>query len=140
MMCPRLWTAGSVAATAIVCVLFAGCSENSAQVSGTVQLDGKPLTTGTVSFHPTGAGPVAYGQLDTTGNYELSTGTSAGLAVGTYVVTVTAMEMLPPENPQDETIPKLLTPPSYGDKSTSDLRAAVQPGKNRVPLELKSQP
>ena len=125
---------------AIGMIACLGCAPNASQVTGNVQLDGKPLTTGTVSFHPTASGPVAYGQLDATGKYELSTGTNEGLQPGSYIVTVTATETLPQTDPNAETQVKLLTPARYGNKETSGLTAEVKAGKNEIPFVLQSKP
>lgn len=121
-----------------------GCGGNRASVSGVVTLDGKPLPPGTiggVSFHPVGEGPVAVGDLTPSGEYRLQTGTAAGLAAGSYIVTVSASE--PPQIPASPNIapsaPKLVTPVKYSLKEQSGLQVEVQPGENRVPLDLSSQ-
>lgn len=127
----------------LLVVASSGCSgPNAASVSGNVTLDGQPLTTGSVSFHPDGGGggAPAYGQIDSSGNYSLSTGTDAGLAPGKYVAVVVATK----EPPQlyDKTgaeIPPIpITPAKYGSTTTSDLRVDVKAGKNEVPLALQS--
>jgi hypothetical protein len=119
----------------------AGCSGSAATVTGTVTLDGQPLTKGDVSFHPDGAGAApAYGQIDSSGRYTLSTGTEAGLAPGNYVAVVVATK--DPPQPYDKTgaeIPPIpITPGKYGNVATSDLKVQVKPGKNDVPLALDS--
>jgi hypothetical protein len=128
---------------AIVVTLFTlGCSPNAAQVSGTVTLDGSPLTTGTgtVTFHPaSGQGAIAYGQIDAQGRYKLSTGTNAGLTPGSYVATVVASEPIPATSPNEEIQFKSITPEKYGSTELSDLRVEVQRGANDVPLVLKSK-
>ena len=125
----------------VVTSAVAGCSGAAATVSGTVTLDGQPLTTGNVSFHPDGAGAApAYGQIDSSGRYSLSTGTEAGLAPGNYVAVVVATK--DPPQPYDKTgaeIPPIpITPGKYGNAATSDLKVQVKPGKNDVPLALDS--
>ena len=126
-----------------IALLAAGCSgPNAASVTGSVTLDGQPLTTGDVSFHPDGGngGAPAYGKIDSGGNYSLSTGTDVGLAPGKYVAVVVATK----EPPQlyDKTgaeIPPIpITPGKYGSTNTSDLRIEVKAGKNTVPLALQS--
>ncbi|HTN75245.1 MAG TPA: hypothetical protein VL096_08360 [Pirellulaceae bacterium] len=122
----------------LLIVLFlalSGCSQAyDSQVSGEVALDGKPLTLGTITFHPLGDGPLAYGQIDAAGKFALSTGANAGLKPGDYVVTIVATG--PP--PSDMIPGALLTPAKYGSKDKSDLKATVVAGKNHFKLEMKS--
>lgn len=137
----------SWARTACLCVILitgvlAGCSgPNVASVSGTVTLDGQPLTTGMVSFYPDGGnGAPASGSIDSSGNYSLSTGTDVGLALGKYVAIVVATK--DPPQPYDKTgaeIPPIpITPGKYASTNTSDLHVEVKAGKNTVPLALQS--
>ena len=127
-------------AITLICSV-AGCSGSAASVSGMVTLDGQPLTTGNVSFHPEGAGGApANGQIDAQGRYSLSTGTEAGLAPGNYVAVVVATK--DPPQLYDKTgaeIPPIpITPGKYGNTATSDLKFQVKPGKNDIPLALQS--
>jgi hypothetical protein len=133
MMLKRLLIIGLVSAVA-------GCSGSAASVSGTVTLDGQPLTKGDVSFHPDGgSGAPAYGQIDAQGRYSLSTGTEAGLAPGAYTAVVVATK--DPPQLYDKTgaeIPPIpITPGKYGSTTTSDLKVQVKPGKNDIPLALE---
>jgi hypothetical protein len=119
-----------------------GCENRlGASVSGSVTLDGKPLTTGNVAFVDAGGGAVALGPIDSQGKYTVSTGTELGLAPGKYTVTVVATEE--PVVPADPNIapaaPKLISPAKYSDASTSDLQVDVRAGANDIPLVLKSQ-
>jgi len=125
----------------ILLIFVVGCSGSAASVSGTVTLDGQPLTKGDVSFHPDGgSGAPAYGQIDAQGRYSLSTGTEAGLAPGAYTAVVVATK--DPPQLYDKTgaeIPPIpITPHKYGSTTTSDLKVQVKPGKNDVPLALES--
>ena len=123
----------------LTAALLSGCGgKHESSVSGTVTLNGVPLTTGTVTFHPANGGPVAYGLIKPDGTYTLVTGSQHGLPSGEYVVTVVATA--PPEPPSKEhmePVGKLLTPVSYGSVKTSPLRVTVNPSSNRIPLELK---
>jgi hypothetical protein len=124
-------------------VMAAGCSgPNAASVSGNVTLDGQPLTTGMVGFYPEGGnGAPANGQIDTSGNYSVSTGTDLGLSPGKYIAIVIATK--DPPQPYDKTgaeIPPIpITPGKYGNTNTSDLRFDVKAGKNTIPLALRSK-
>ena len=134
----RIWLSTSVLS---LLLLFSGCSgPNAASVSGSVTLDGQPLTTGMVSFYPAGDGTPATGSIDSSGNYSLSTGTDIGLAPGKYIAIVVATK--DPPQLYDKTgaeIPPIpITPAKYGNTNTSDLRVEVKPGKNTVPLTLVS--
>ena len=114
----------------------AGCGRPGASVEGTVTLDGSPLPAARVSFHPDSPGPVAYGLSLDDGSYRLKTGAKqSGLAPGGYRVTVFALETVAGAA---EKVGPLLTPPVYGDPSTTPLRCRVDAGLNRVPLALES--
>ena len=117
--------------------LAAGCGAHDSSVYGTVTLDGKPLESGTVSFHPVGEGAAAYGRIGADGSYRLHTGAEQGLAAGEYVVTVVATA--PPPNPHSEVVGKLLTPARYGSFDQTDLRFTVEPGRNKIDLPLRTK-
>lgn len=125
----RWWLAVSA-----VFVGLAGCGSREATVSGKVTLGDKPLTTGTVAFHPVAGGPVTYGTIDSRGHYQLS----GRIAPGEYVVTVVATEdPVTPSNPnQAPPAPKLITPVRYGDRTSTDLHFTVNPGPNPIDLPL----
>lgn len=120
---------------------LASCGgKNAAKVSGAVTLDGKPLASGSVTFHPAdGKGAIAYGQINAQGHYELTTGTEAGLTPGAYVATVVATEPVPPASPADEATFRTVTPERYGNAKTSDFKIDVKAGQNDVPLAMRSR-
>jgi hypothetical protein len=122
---------------------LAGCGGiYDATVSGTVSLDGKKLTVGTVSFHPVAGGPASYAQVSSDGTYAVQTGREQGLKSGDYVVTVEANERPTELRSQDggpPAIGKRITPSWYGAKQTSGLRYTVEGGRNTINLELTSQ-
>ena len=123
-------------------IFFAGCSGDSS-VSGKVTLDGNPLTSGTVTFHPTGSGPVGIGSIGEDGRFVVAVGTSKTLPPGEYIVTVVATEPLEKDKfdakgaPMAPKAPKRITPDRYADKDMSDLRKTITTGSNVVDLELK---
>jgi len=116
-------------------VIVAGCRRAlDASIEGVVTLDGVPLTTGTVTFHPLGGGVPAYGVISSNGEYSISTGANKGLVAGKYVVTVVATT--PPTSSLE--FGKLLVPERYGSLQQTPIRVTVVPGKNRINLELTS--
>jgi len=54
--------------SAIALVLSGCASSYESSISGMVTLDDKPLPLGTVKFYPVGAGPVAYGRINSDGS------------------------------------------------------------------------
>lgn len=119
-----------------VCSVALGCGSSTAsKVSGVVTVDGIPLTSGDVTFSPVDEGQIAYGKIDGSGNYTLSTENQVGAKPGNYVVTVVATG----EPPASDKPPPLLTPAKYSDKATSDLKFAVKPGFNQIHLPLLSK-
>jgi hypothetical protein len=140
MLIQRSWFVAVCISASVL--IAAGCSgPNAASVSGSVTLDGQPLTTGMVSFYPDGGnGAPASGSIDSSGNYSLSTGTDVGLAPGKYVAIVVATKE--PPQPYDKTgsenPPIPITPGKYASTTTSDLHVEVKAGKNTVPLALQS--
>lgn len=118
--------------------LLAGCS-GGGSVSGKVTLDGNPLKSGTVTFHPVGAGPVAIGSIDSGGRYELAVGGDRSIPPGEYLVTVEATEASSSEatDPRKPPAPpKRLTPARYADRTRSGLRYTVKAGGNTIDVEL----
>jgi hypothetical protein len=124
--------------------LLAGCG-GGGSVSGTVTLDGQPLTSGTVTFHPVGPGPTAIGTIKSDGRYELAIGGDRSIPSGDYLVTVDATEAVTSEPPAvaakgpplPPKPPRRLTPAKYADKETTDLRFTVKSGGNTIDLPLK---
>lgn len=120
----------------IIGALVAGCNQSGdlTPVVGSVTLDGKPLTTGSVSFHPdtsknNNAPQIAVGMLDDKGTYKLVSANKEGAAPGWYKVTITAQEPADPKNPYAP--PKHLINPKFSDPQTSGI--AVQVAKNPAP-------
>ena len=130
--------ASSLQFAILALLILAGCGRSrDASVSGSVTLDGKPLETGTVTFHPSDGGPAAYGQIGTDGGYSLKTGRQRGIDPGEYVVTVVAAT--PPSEQNGLEMPgQLLTPERYGRTEQTDLHFTVRSGGNRFDLPLTS--
>lgn len=136
---PFVGTAVWVSAAIVACWL-AGCGRGGARVSGRVMLDGKPLETGSVQFHPASAGPVAYGSIDSQGRFSLAVG-AAGNAVppGRYTATVVAVAAPAAVDADVEAVPVPITPRRYGDVATSGLSFDIVPGENAIGIDLESE-
>lgn len=124
---------------ALIAAAAAGCGGSTVTLTGAVTIDGEPLTTGIVTFHPVDEGPLAIAQIGPDGRYSLNGTGRKRISTGEYLVTVTAVELLEETDSGagGEAIPKLLTPAKYGDKGTSGLRHTVTPGENRFDISLK---
>lgn len=142
----RLNTVWCSLLVAYVSLSSGGCGNGNSRVSGTVSLDGKPMSGNidhriTVMFVPeSGSGAMTVGLVDETGGYELATGSNAGVPPGKYLVSVAAVDVL---RPADESSPPGLhrvSPDIYADPTTSGFSADVQPGSNTFDFDLKSQP
>jgi len=72
-----------------------------------------------------------------TAAYRLKTGAKEALAPGEYVATVVAIRLASTLR-QEELAGERLAPQRYGTPQESDLRVAVEPGKNRIDLLLSS--
>lgn len=129
--------------TALSALLLAGCGgTHDAEVAGVVTLDSTPLSRGVVSFTPQGPGALAYGQIESDGQYRIWTGHEEGLPPGQYAVSVVATESTGDRGKDGGPPPmgKLLTPPWYTNPATSGLAFTVAPGANEINLELTKTP
>ncbi len=126
------------------CAVGAGCRSGIEllPVSGVVTLDGKPVEQATVLFKPE-TGPVAYGQTDSAGRFELSTAGRKGAVPGKHKVSITKTkvtgvgndEMVDPEKVKTEWI----VPQKFTDPEKSELTAEVARGKTTFEFHLKSK-
>lgn len=106
-----------------------------AVVKGKVELDGKPLQSGSVTTSVE-SGRGALGSI-TNGQFELSTyGTNDGAILGKHQVAVTAREK-GEEGPEAKP-GKLLVPERYTNPQTSGLTIEVKDGENTPELKLTS--
>ncbi len=131
-------------ATAIGLASVVGCGgPYDSSVSGSVLLNGNAIETGTVSFIPMGGGPAAYARIGTGGEYTIRTGREDGLPSGEYAVTVVAHEpaaSLQTANGGPPPVGKLLTPEWYRSADSSGLKYTVNPGRNKITIELSDSP
>ena len=139
----------------------AGCTSSATQpptapVSGTVTLDGQPLTHGKIRFYPA-EGRMAYGDIEN-GRYRLTTFNEGdGAEPGQHTVTVEAVEIsyrmppgfTPPPNASPQKLEELhreighevrnwIVPEHYADMLRSPLREEVGDGKNEIDFEIVS--
>ena len=133
--------------------LAVGCGSpgpKTAPVVGKVTVAGKPVTTGTVMFWPTGGGPPATGQIGPDGSYRLTTQpNSDGAVPGAHQVTIKAVQgEAGPKSFDEERAGKLgaasaqvqwLVPRRYEDRQTSPLTAEVKPGPNTIDFNLPAE-
>jgi hypothetical protein len=113
-------------------LLGAGCDSRPARVpvSGTVTIDGQPLTSGYVRFVPQHGRP-ASGPIDSNGNFKLTTfDDNDGVILGQHQVEVIAVA-----NPSGSVV-RYLTPVKYQDASTSGLQFTITQPELALKLEL----
>jgi hypothetical protein len=118
---------------------MAGCSKGpyTAEVTGIVTLDKKPVPTGQVMFHPTAGGPMAYGAIGAEGHYEIRTAGSEGLIPGEYTVTIVSLTKEPWEGITAEQVEQIRrVPRRYSDPATSNQKFKIASGANQCDLPL----
>ncbi|MEM8678744.1 MAG: hypothetical protein AAGF97_05220 [Planctomycetota bacterium] len=119
-----------LSAIAMIFGLFClGCSQGPklGKVSGKLTYKGEPVKYAAIEFNPIGAGKGSLGWTDEEGEYTAEYVLSRkGALLGEHRVTV---RVYPQEG--DEPIP---VPAKYGSKS--EVVFEVQPGKNRLDIEL----
>jgi hypothetical protein len=131
-------------ATCVMLLFAEGCHQNPTTVSGTVTLDGRPMSIasdarGTVVFQPVGGqGTMLTSLLDPSGHFKLATGASSNVAPGKYQVAISVVELLP-KSEKVEQGARLITPAKYASTSNSGLEADVVPGENRLSFKLDSK-
>jgi hypothetical protein len=134
---PHRFTATCASSLGLAILLVAtlasvGCSDGRPKrvpVSGTVLIDGKPLTTGFIRVCPDHARP-AVGQLDAQGRFTLTTfDSNDGCVVGTHRVEVVAYE-------KTASGVRLLAPEKYKDMATSGLTVNVNGPTDSLLLNL----
>jgi hypothetical protein len=100
-------------------------------VSGTVTIDGQPLTYGHIQVLPTGWRP-ASSRIGSDGRFMLTTTVSGdGCAVGSHAVVILAGEPISPE------ATKWHAPKKYADAATSNLTVTITGPTNDLKIDLK---
>jgi len=135
-----------------------GCGGSSAPtVTGTVTMDGQPLSNAQVTFTPADGGQTAIGKTDSSGKFELYRRDERGAPVGSYEVRVTTiaepgtaissdipsdsedyLSQVGGESSRNASKPstKEAIPARYNTQTT--LTREVESGKNKFDLELTS--
>ena len=111
-----------------------GDSENAGPpASGTITVDGSPITEGTINFYPTGDGSSALATIESNGSFSVITAaSSAGIAPGEYKVVVESWEIEPVMDDEGEVVEEGTSrvPMKYTSEETSDLIVNACPSIN----------
>ncbi|QDT40584.1 hypothetical protein Pan241w_06410 [Gimesia alba] len=130
----------------MVCVffvcIFSGCGGGAETVpsgtaSGTVKLDGKPLSQARINFVSSTTGAGVYADLQSDGSYELPN----AIPEGDYRVFFTSAGLgdAPPSesgNPEQKDALKDV-PKKYQSEQSTDLQALIKEGENTFDFDLK---
>jgi hypothetical protein len=134
------WICGSLCALVLL-----GCdssTESLLAVRGRVTYRSSALTAGTIVFTPDpqrgAAGPIARGELESDGTYQVWTDDKPGAAAGWYRVTVVALEPNLTGSVDTARLPHSLLPDRYRDPELSGLACEVKVGQdNHIDFELQ---
>ncbi len=114
-----------------------------APVEGTVKFNGKPLSTGSLLFVPSGGGPTAQGNINADGTYSMTTYRQGdGAIIATHDVMIMALVQpaagaLPEDTKKGyDAAAKSIIPEKFGDLTKSGLKVEVKEGTNKVDFEL----
>jgi hypothetical protein len=134
-----IWLVGGLFVFGVI-----GCKSSheleTAPVSGKVMLDGKPVTSGTVTFVPS-RGRAAKGEVNSAGKFTLSTYRDAdGAIVGHHQAAVMVLRADIPKTGPEQNQPIMAIPSRYGVAEESGLKYEVKPGQaNEFTLELSTK-
>ncbi len=121
----------------IVCL--SGCNNTSdlGQITGTVTMNEKPITGGTILFEDRKRGISVRANLDKDGQYHLRTHDSDGLPPGAYQIAISSTRIGSGESPfvggkEERAAPAPFSdiPPKYQKVATSGLVAEIEKGEN----------
>jgi hypothetical protein len=152
----RTHASWSVLFWCLLVLVTAGCGSKyppTAPVNGKITIDGKPVTTGRISFHPVNGERPALANIQPDGSYSLTTFEDGdGALLGRHKVSIksTRIENAPstPKDLKEEAEfnakglfsgkPHLvfLVDKKYYDDRTTDLEAEVKPGDNQIDFKL----
>lgn len=145
----RLIITAAIAIAVVVVAGFFWMGKKEAKVTGTVTLDGTPLSDAQVVFigeDPKNQSPVV-AQSDAAGKYSLTGNTGGGVPLGKYRVMVSKMSLPDGTRPAGEALEKARVDgllvntlaKEYEDQATTPLKFELQHGANTVNLELKKK-
>ncbi len=122
-----------LAAVSAAMLALAGCGggQPSGTVSGTVTLEGSPLTAGVVLFSNPATGVGATAELDASGTYQVGS-----IPTGEYQVAVQPPPPPAPHEMDQSAGPRPNVPQQYQDPKTSGLSTTVGPGSNSADFAL----
>lgn len=132
-------------ALALLSLVGCGPGVDMGAVTGTVTLDGKPMTFGTVMMQHVEGGQPSRAEIQPDGSFVMSTyKPEDGARVGSNRIRVTAYSTQDPSRPggvsNSGALGVLVIPEQYGSFGRSGLTADVQPGENPpLVLELTSK-
>jgi len=130
---------------AVLSLCFLGCSggpddaPETIPVTGTVTLDGAPLSDARVTFIPDGSGQAASGPTDAEGKFTLKTNGLDGAPAGKYKVSVSSSAPEPMPGVDDEESSQSAIPAKYSNADESGFTADVSAGSNDFTFDLKSE-
>jgi hypothetical protein len=120
-------------ALVVVCAIAVGCGDSRptrVPVSGTVLIDGVPLSTGSIMF-VNGTGRPASGRIDADGHFTLNCYEPGdGAMIGHHRVKVTALESI------NDRSNRWLAPKKYADEKTSGIEVDVTEPVDDLKIEL----
>lgn len=131
----------------LICLLAASCGKPKGVVTGVVNYQGKPLTSGIVSFVPEQGGSID-SPIDTEGKYRVENVPPGKAKIAVQEGGLTDVEALKgvksPKSPDEmkkAMMPRLAKdsklPKVYSDPEKSGLSYTVQPGSQNHDIELK---
>lgn len=126
----------------IAVLAAAGCKDGTGHVTGTVSLDGQPITFGNVVFLCRD-GSVANANIQADGTYS-AIKVSPGEAVVTVQTYPLPPQVRPPGGavvPTESADPRryVAIPPAYADADRTPLRATVAPGPQTLDITLAGE-
>lgn len=136
------WTSARLASGLALgwAVLLSGCGGSAYRtvvVGGTVTYQGKPVTSGTITFVPDKPGPAASGTIRPDGTYVLSTDGVPGAVPGRYTVMIISLGDTAGGLPEQRNpLPALRLPEKYSNNRRSGLTAEVEHRDNVINFAL----
>lgn len=130
---------------AMLGLALSGChrsGESLQPVSGRVTFQAKPVVAGVVRFSSSQMGIDMTAEIRPDGSYEIVRAHGPGLPEGTYQVAIMPLRVGRSKGSGVENLPKRPNqhpdiPEKYRDPSTSGLTLTVNPGSNRLDIDMQ---